>query len=261
MGTPGKLHLLDHGGLAGDINITYNDPWPCVNGTPGGGSSNMMGVVMHTMVGDLPGTKVVFNRPGFNASAYFGIGQLGETHQFGPIGKNWKAWAQGNGNGPWYSIELADHGNPNNPLTWAQILATAQIVEFLSRFAGFPLQVTNSTGTKGFGVHNMGGAAWGGHTCPDMPPRHVRSDQREVVLKVAHAIRSGVPHEQKGPFRHESNGNKTLEQIAQGRGVTVDQLVDTSLHASAMTRLHKRQLQQAKQGLYPEGLVYYTTTE
>ena len=80
------------------------------------------------------------------------------------------AWAQVAGNLAWYSIEHADNRNPNNPLTDAQIAASAQLVELLSRFAGFPLQVTNSVTGKGYGVHYMGGKAWGDHTCPDLPP-------------------------------------------------------------------------------------------
>jgi len=146
------------------------------------------GVVMHTMVGNLPGTISVFNNPGYQASAHFGIDQNGHIHQFGPV-NGWVAWAEEAGNENWYSIEHADNGNPNNPLTDAQIIASARVVEALSGFASFPLREANSTSERGYGVHYMGGAAWGGHSCPDQPPRHVRSHQRPEILRRAGAIR------------------------------------------------------------------------
>jgi N-acetylmuramoyl-L-alanine amidase len=185
----GKLTVSASGRLTGPATLTYNDPFPCPNGDYGSG--RMLGVVMHTMVGDLPGTVQVFNDPSFQASAHFGISQAGEIHQFGPIGKGWVAWAQEAGNEAWYSIEHADAGNPDNPLTSAQVTASAQVVECLSAFAGFPLQVTNSTTVPGYGVHFMGGAGWGGHTCPDLPPASVRSRQRPAILTLAAQIRAG----------------------------------------------------------------------
>lgn len=189
--TPGKLTVGPAGHLIGPANLKYNVPFPTENGRYGSGA--MSGVIMHTMVGDLPGTVAEFNNPTAEASAHFGIAQDGTIHQFGPIGKSWIAWAQEAGNATWYSIEHADAGNPNTPLTEAQMVASAQVVECLSAFAGFPLQISNSTATRGFGVHSMGGAAWGGHTCPDLPPSHVRSAQRTEILALAREIRSPVP--------------------------------------------------------------------
>jgi hypothetical protein len=141
------------------------------------------------MVGNLPGTIAVFNDPAFQASAHFGIDQNGHIHQFGPV-NGWMAWAEADGNPNWYSIEHADGGDPDNPLTDAQLTASAQVVEALATFGAFPLQVSNSPSQEGYGAHSMGGAAWGGHTCPDAPPRHVRSGQRAEVLRRARAIRA-----------------------------------------------------------------------
>lgn len=197
MPVPGKLKVGADGKLSGPgAHISYNDPWPCANGTPGGGSSQMTGVVMHTMVSDLTQCINWFNNPASQASAHFGIDQDGVIHQFGPVGVNWMAWAQAEGNPSWYSIEHADHGNPDNPLTEAQVVASAQLVECLSAFAGFPLQVSDSTGVRGYGIHAMGGAAWGGHTCPDVPPKHVRSAQRPAIIALAKEIRAGAAPKQ-----------------------------------------------------------------
>src|SRR5579862_9659825 len=144
---PAPLTIDASGRLSGGgIKFTYNDngkkyPFPTVNGSWGSGA--MQGVVMHTMVGNLPGTVEAFNNPNYQASAHFGIAQDGSVWQFGPIGKGWIAWAQMAGNQTWYSIEHADDGNPDNPLTDEQITSSALLVEFLSRFAGFPLKEAN----------------------------------------------------------------------------------------------------------------------
>src|SRR5216684_3601677 len=190
-----RLGFNRAGRLIGAARITYNTPWPCAQGSQGG--SLRQGVVMHTMVGNLPGTIQLFNNPAGGragpVSAHFGVDQQGSIFQFGPCGTGWVAWHVAAGNGDWYGIEHADNGNPDNPLTDAQLTASAQLVEALSTLAGFPLSEANSTGETGYGVHYMGGAAWGGHTCPDLPPDHVRSAQRPVILARAAAIRAGQP--------------------------------------------------------------------
>ncbi len=191
MATPGRLTVETASGhVTGDAHIEYNNPWPCVNGSWGSGA--MQGVLMHTMVGSLPGTIASFNDPNRQASAQFGIDESGKIHQFGPIGKGWIAWHAVAANRTWYGIEHADAGNPNNPLTAAQITSSAQLVECLSAFAGFPLWVTDRMAGRGYGCHFTGGQAWGGHTCPDLPPRHVRSAQRSDVIALARQIRAGV---------------------------------------------------------------------
>jgi hypothetical protein len=190
--TPGKLTVGKDGKLTGPATITYNIPWPCVNGRLGV-TGTMRGVLEHTMVGNLPGTIATFNDPHKQVSAHFGIAQDGHIWQFGPVGAGWEAWHAMAANLEWYGIEHADDGNPDNPLTDAQLVASAQLVECLSAFAGFPLRVTNRTDGHGYGTHSMGGAAWGGHTCPDLPPKHVRSLQRADIIALAKDIRAGAP--------------------------------------------------------------------
>jgi N-acetylmuramoyl-L-alanine amidase len=189
MTIPGRLTVGKDGKLTGDAEIHYNDPFPCVNGKypPTG---KIRGVVMHTMLGNLPGTVASFNDPHRQASAFFGVAQGGLIWQFGPVGKGWEAWAQVAGNLEWYSIEHADNGHTTTPLTSQQVTASAQLVECLSAFAGFPLQVTDSVTGHGYGTHVMGGAAWGGHTCPGPGPR---AGQRDDIIALAKKIRAGDP--------------------------------------------------------------------
>ena len=91
----------------------------------------------------------------------------------------------------WYSVEDADNhpGKPpiTEPFSPQQVTALAQLLEVLSRFAGFPLQITDSVDVKGLGVHSMGGDAWGGHPyCPG----DVRKAQRPAILALAKDIRN-----------------------------------------------------------------------
>lgn len=189
MTTPGRLTVnTSTGHVEGAASIAYNDPFPCVNGSYGSGA--MMGVLMHTEDGSEGGTVSWFNNPAAQASAHFAIGLDGAIHQFGPVGKGWEAWHAAEANGAWYGIEHEDDQNPGTPLTAAQVTASAQLAECLSAFAGFPLQVSNSPSVKGYGIHSMGGQAWGGHfECPG----NVRAAQRPAIIALAVQIRKGTP--------------------------------------------------------------------
>lgn len=190
--TPERLRIGSAGRVRGILfsgaTITYNDPFPTHNGDFGSGA--MMGVIMHTEVGFDHSVVDEFNNITAGASATFSIDFKGNLHQYGPIGKGWYAWAQKAGNRAWYSIEHEDGGDPTVPLTDAQMWTSAQVVEVLAAFAGFPLQVSTSPSVKGYGAHYMGGAAWGGHTCPDVPPKRVRSLQRWEIIRRAKLVRT-----------------------------------------------------------------------
>jgi hypothetical protein len=231
---PGKLIIDKTGHVRGNASISYNQPFPCPNGSYGSGAMN--GVVMHTMVGNLPGTIATFNNPARQASSTFAIDQAGHIHQFGPVGAGWYAWAQVAGNRAWYSIEHADDGNPVNPLTDAQLDASAQLLECLSAFAGFPLQLADSVNGRGYGVHYMGGANWGGHTCPDVPGHTVRSSQRGEVIRRAKTIRAGVsppPPVPLGPLMRLADGELSLRSAAGRYGRSV-------AHVLFLTALHRK---------------------
>jgi hypothetical protein len=224
----------------------------------------MNGVVMHTEVSPSDaGVIKFFNEDTAGASATFSINQAGHVHQFGPLGKGWYAWAQMAGNRTWYSVECEDRGNPNTPLTDAQIIAFAQLVELLSRFAGFPMQIANSPSEHGFGVHYMGGKDWGGHTCPDLPPQHVRSHQRQAILDLAHEIRNAKEERVPEPVRHEADGTKSLDEVADHRNTTAEHIITVTRRSKEITRAHELLFENyVKSGTnrkMPNGLVYYTS--
>ncbi len=206
----GWLHIDSSGRLQGPANITYNSPWPCVNGERGF-HEPARGIVMHTEAGFEAGTISVFNQSSFQASAFFSIGRDGHIHQYGPVGQGWAAWTQAGGNFSWIGIEDEDQTNPRIPLAGAQLAAFAQILEACSAHAGFPLQTTEDPGGKGLGWHGMGGAAWGGH--PDCPG-DVRKAQRPEIIRLAEAIRSGPPAPLPHPVTVTANGTLTLAQVA-----------------------------------------------
>jgi hypothetical protein len=136
------------------------------------------------------------------------------------------AWAQAAGNRAWYSVEMADDGNPASPLTSAQITAAAQLLELLSRFAGFPLQVTDDpVNGRGLITHGDGGAAWGNH--PDCPGS-VRKAQRPQVIALAMAIRAGEPAPKPAApqvTETASDGRLSLAEFAAARKAWVSTII------------------------------------
>jgi hypothetical protein len=112
------------------------------------------------------------------------------------------------------------------------------VVEALSAFASFPLTEANKTGERGYGVHYMGGAAWGGHTCPDLPPRHVRSNQRPEILRQAEALRHGqhkpppVPQPTPAPGGLVTDGTMGLAAFAGQNGVQASDMLSATAAAA-----------------------------
>ncbi len=198
--------------------------------------SGVLGVVMHTMVGNLPGTDTAFLNPSFQASAHFGISQAGQVIQWVSV-RGGIAWHAAAANPHWYGIEHADNGDPGTPLTDAQLTASAQLVELLSRddVGRFALQVTNRTDTEGYGVHNMGGGAWGGHTCPQLADGSgPRAGQRAEIIRRAAILRETGHYPAPttaGPYRHTADGILTLADVAAGRHTTQAHLAETTLAA------------------------------
>ncbi len=217
----GKLHCSDPETL-----VTYNDPWPCPSGTAGV-TGQMDGVVMHTMAGYLAGAIQVFNNPANKASAHIGITQKGRIHQFLPIGKGYEAWHAFEANLRWYGIETEDYGHPENPISDAALTAWAQCFEFLSRFAGFPLQVTNDCHGKGLAYHRMCDD-WNRsvHSCPGASfSDFTRVNQRAEIVHRAKLIRDPAPAAPAEPFLWIADGHTAARHLAREHGVAFDDCI------------------------------------
>ena len=141
------------------------------------------GLVLHVQAGngELYGW---FNNPAASASSHWWVGKDGRIVQYLDP-ENHQSWAQAGGNAEWHSVET--EGYPHEPLTPAQMAGVARIYTWgMNRF-GWPAQLANTTSSKGFGWHGMGGSSWGGHTgCPG----DARKAQRQMILD---SITGGTP--------------------------------------------------------------------
>lgn len=223
---PGRLRIDADGRLQGPADITWNDPWPTKDGTPGG-FGTAYGGVLHTEVGYEHTVIHEFNDPAAQASAFFSIGEGGHIHQYGPLGRDWMAWTQVDGNPNWRGVEHEDKGSPATPLTRAQLAASAQVFEAMSAFDGWPLQATDDpVNGRGIIFHADGGAAWGGHDCPGK----VRMAQRPAIIDLARQIRAGAQPPAPPPLpagEYRTTGKESLIQVAVAHGT----------HPSAILRL------------------------
>jgi len=114
------------------------------------------------------------------------IAKDGHAEQYQSL--DMKPWAQAAGNGQYHAFEV--EGYPNEPYTPAQINTLAVWHNFL----GTPDVLANTPGQRGIGTHYMGGAAWGGHTCPDpVAGAGPRSRQRQAIIARAQALRTHTP--------------------------------------------------------------------
>jgi hypothetical protein len=231
--TPPKLTVDSEGRVHG-ANVSHNSPWPCGNGHSGRMvvPSGVKGAVMHTMAGYYEGTIAWFNNPKSQVSAHFGVAWSGQICQFGPV-NGWMALAQKAGNPNWYSIEFEDDLKSATPLTQAQIDAGAQLLECLSASSvgNFPMQITNTPGTEGFGWHGMGGNAWGHLDCPG----DVRKAQRQKIIDLAKAIRTG------GEVAvYTCEGQKSLDGLSQQLHCPVSTILQLTAEHSPEKKYYER---------------------
>ena len=145
------------------------------------------------------------------------IAQDGRAEQYGPFSRI--SWAAMAANPRFYSIEF--EGMPETPLTPAQIATAARF----HVWSGTADHVAMAPAEAGISAHYLGGAAWGGHSCPDPSPggQGPRSHQRAAILAAARALRGDdvTPAE--------------LEQIIDG---TARRTVDYLTGAHALQEVH-----------------------
>lgn len=147
----------------------------------GGALTVSRGVVFHVNAGDGDPRGWWMSPTNHSvASAHVQIMKSGEIRQLVPLDR--VAWAEVNGNGEWHSVET--EGFPTEALTPAQFESFAKLLAWGHQTCGWALQVTDSTTGSGIGTHQMGGAAWGGHSCPGP----IRAGQRQALCDRANQL-------------------------------------------------------------------------
>lgn len=162
---------------------------PVPNKTAGGMVRPFMGVVLHIEQGTEAGTDAWFHNPAAQASAHFGNPKHTKgLDQF--VDTDDKAWAEMAGNSKWISVE--HEGVAGDHLTPIQIANDADLLAWLHRTEGVPLQTTNDVNMRGVGWHGMGGALWGGHyACPGDPIKKARHQIIRDALTILHQAPAG----------------------------------------------------------------------
>ena len=154
-------------------------PWAAWKpvGNHGGRMSAQLGLVLHVQEGN-GGLSGWFNNPASGASSTYWVSKTGALEQY--VECETVAWAQGNGNSTYQSVET--EGFHTEALTAAQEAALADLYRWGAETFGWPNVCAEQPGRAGFGWHGMGGSAWGGHTgCPG----DLRKPRRIPILDMA----------------------------------------------------------------------------
>jgi hypothetical protein len=155
------------------------------------------------------------------------IAKDGHSEQYQSL--DMKPWAQAAGNGQYHAFEV--EGYPNEPYTAAQI----ETLAIWHNFLGCPDVLANAPGQRGVGTHYMGGAAWGGHTCPDpVAGAGPRSRQRGAIIARAQALRTPEVDMPLTPAEMDAIAIKAADQVwnrFKVNGLTLTQVLGTLLAA------------------------------
>lgn len=169
--------------------------WPTAKAMPtristaaGPFTATPRGWVLHVVVGNGSPWRTFDGSVSPNRRfSHLWVSKKGDVEQYAAL--DHKAWAQGDGNADWWSVET--EGFPTEPLTMVQIRMLAEFHNWVNA----PDVLAESPAGQGIGTHFMGGAAWGGHSCPDpagMEGKGYRSRQRADVITTAKALRGGA---------------------------------------------------------------------
>ncbi|WP_084647187.1 peptidoglycan recognition protein family protein [Parafrankia discariae] len=134
------------------------------------------GLIPHVQMGTSPPFGW-FSNPDAEVSSHLWLSVDGIFEQYVVFGD--KAWAQGAGNASWISCECA--GRDTDDYTPIQVQRLGEFFAWGMREFGWRAEVTDSPSGYGIGTHRMGGAAWGGHSCPGT----IRANRRGDILAAA----------------------------------------------------------------------------
>jgi hypothetical protein len=150
--------------------------WRPISVNYGGKMSANLGLVLHHQGGN-GGLYGWFNNPSAKVSAHFWAGKGGQIEQY--VDSSVVAWHGMSLNSRYVAVETEGcaPGNPNEPLTEAQINAVARIYAEGARLHGWRNALANADGQAGFGYHRMAVST----ACPN----DARLSKRPEILKRA----------------------------------------------------------------------------
>lgn len=149
--------------------VKYDDGVPAFNAEP-------LGWILHVSVSN--GSLFNYFNNLAKGSRKFStcwVAKDGTIEQYGSIKRI--PWAQAAGNSTYWAVET--EGFPTEKLTTSQIHALARLHKAFMLASGRNLDhVISKSGQVGIGTHQMGGTAWGGHSCPGT----IRAGQRDDII-------------------------------------------------------------------------------
>jgi hypothetical protein len=158
--------------------------WRPVVNTSGTMVQPTRGLIAHVQQGN-GSLYGLFNTRSSEVSSHLWLSKGGAFEQYVDLAD--RAWAEAAGNPYWISVEC--EGFDTEDYTALQIQRLGELYAWgMSQF-GWKAEVTDSVNGYGLGTHRMGGAAWGGHSCPG----DIRANRRGDILAAALAIHGGGP--------------------------------------------------------------------
>jgi N-acetylmuramoyl-L-alanine amidase len=158
--------------------------WRPVVNTSGTMVEPTRGLIPHVQQGN-GSLFAMFNNPSTEVSSHLWLSKGGAWEQY--VDFDDKAWAEAAGNPYWLSVEC--EGFDTEDYTSAQIQQLAQFYAWGMTQYGWKAEVTDSTDGYGIGTHRMGGAGWGGHSCPG----DIRANRRGDILSAALTLSGATP--------------------------------------------------------------------
>lgn len=152
-----------------------------------GAMQSHLGLILHVQEGN-GDLGAQFSDRKSQSSYTWVVAKDGGVDQF--VDSDLTAWAHGSGNGSYNSV--GTQGFATEPLTQAACQTIAALYRWGNAQYGWPFQLAESPGERGFGWHGMGGSDWGGHPgCPG----DLRKNQRQQILSLA----AGQPLPERDP--------------------------------------------------------------
>jgi hypothetical protein len=168
------------------VTVTQYPPaaWRPVVNTSGTMVQPTRGLIAHVQQGN-GSLYGLFDDPSSQVSSHLWLSKGGAWEQYVDLAD--KAWAEAAGNPYWISVEC--EGFDTEDYTAIQVQRLGELYAWGMALFGWQAEITDSVDGYGLGTHRMGGAAWGGHSCPG----DIRANRRGDILSAALAIHGGGP--------------------------------------------------------------------